>query len=195
MVVTCIYLVLPALFLLFYHRASVRATCRRRDPQIRWTDRCPMPVLAICILHAMAALCMPSMGGVYGWVIPVFGVLLSGAVGAAVTVLLALVLAWLACGTYRLQMAAWWGTLLLWLAGILNMLAFSPAGLREMYEKIGMPAAQLEMMQKSGMIESLSRAMPWMGLVGGVAWLGYLLYVRRYFVRSDDRMDSSAGSI
>ena len=54
----------------------------------------------------------------------------------------------------------------------------------EMYEKMHMPAAQLEMMRKSGMIELMSRWMPWMGLVGGAVWLGYLLYVRRWFVHN-----------
>ena len=120
-VMACIYILLPALFLLFYHRESVRATCQRRDPQIRWTDRCPMPVLALSILHALsAALCMPSMA-VYGWVMPAFGVILSGAAGAAVILSLTLAMAYLAWGTYRLQMAAWWGTLLLCIVGTLNM--------------------------------------------------------------------------
>ena len=179
----CIYILLPALFLLFYQRASVRATCQRRDPQIRWTDRCPLPVLALSILHASsAALWMPSMA-IYGWVMPVFGVILSGASGAAVILLLTLVLAYLAWGTYRLKMAAWWGTLLLWTVGNLNMLTFPRTNLMEMYEKMKMPAAQLELMRKSGVIDTMSRWMPWMGLVGGVVWLGYLLYVRRYFLR------------
>ena len=31
------------------------------------------------------------------------------------------------------------------------------------------------MMRKSGMIEMMSRWMPWMGFVGGAVWLGYLL--------------------
>ena len=182
-VVACIYILLPAIFLIFYHRESVRATCQRRDPQIRWTDRCPMPVLALSIFHTSGALCMPSTAA-YGFLIPVFGVFLSGTAGAAVVLFLTLVLAYLAWGTYRLQMAAWWGTLLLWIVGTLNMVAFPQTGLMEMYEKMGMPAAQLEMIRKSGMIEMMSRCMPWMGLVGGAVWLGYLLYVRRYFVRN-----------
>ena len=67
------------------------------------------------------------------------------------------------------------------------MIGFSRAGLlMEMYEKMEMPAAQLEMIRKSGMIEAISRWMPWMGLVGGAACLGYLWYVRRYFVRKAD---------
>jgi hypothetical protein len=183
-VIACIYILLPALFLVFYHHESVRATCQRRDPQIRWTDRCPMPVLALSIFFALtAAFCVPSMA-VYGGVVPVFGVILSGAAGAAVTLLLTLAMAYLAWGTYRLQMAAWWGTLVILILGTLNMLAFSETGLMEMYEKMRMPAAQLEMIRKSGMIELMSRWMPWMGLVGGAVWLGYLLYIRRYFVRN-----------
>ena len=63
---------------------------------------------------------------------------------------------------------------------------FSRNGLMEMYGKMGIPAAQMEMMRKSGVIESLSRWAPWLGLACGVAWLGYLLYVRHYFVRNDD---------
>ena len=33
----------------------MRATCLRRDPKARWTDRCPMPVLALSILTAWSA--------------------------------------------------------------------------------------------------------------------------------------------
>jgi hypothetical protein len=190
-VLACIYILLPALFLLGYHRASVRATCQRRNPQSCWTDRCPMPVLALSILSALSVVSMSSMAA-YGWVMPVFGVMLSGATGAAVILLLTLVLAYLAWGTYRLQMAAWWGMLLLSIVGSLNMVAFPPPDLMKMYEKMQMPAAQLEMMRKSGMIEMMSRWMPWMGLIGGVLWLGYLLYVRRYFVRN--REEKKAGS-
>jgi hypothetical protein len=183
-VVACIYILLPAIFLIFYHRESVRATCLRRDPQIRWTDRCPMPVLALSILLALSVVSMPS-ALVYGPVMPLFGVFVSGPAGAAVILLVTAAMAYFAWGTYRLQMAAWWGMLLLGIVGALNgVVTFSRTDLMEMYEKMRIPAAQLEMMRKSGMIETMSRWMPWMGLVGGAVWLGYLLYVRRYFVRN-----------
>ena len=55
----------------------------------------------------------------------------------------------------------------------------------EMYEKMRMPAAQLEMMRKLGLIEAMSRWMSWMALASGILWLGYLWYVRRYFVHAD----------
>jgi len=182
----CIYILLPAVFLVFCHHESVRATCQRRDPKIRWTDRCPMPVLALSIILAFSVVSLSSVVA-YGCVMPLFGVLISGAAGAVVIVLIALVLAYLVWGTYRLQMAAWWGTLLLWIAGTLNMVVtFSRTDLMEMYEKMGMPADQLEMIRKTGLVESMSHWGPWAGLVGGASAVGYLLYVRRYFVRSGE---------
>jgi hypothetical protein len=61
-------------------------------------------------------------------------------------------LAYLAWGTYRLKMAAWWGTLLLWIVGGANgVVMFSQTDLMEMYEKMGTPAAQSEMMAEVGL--------------------------------------------
>ena len=181
----CVYILLPALFLLFYHRASVRATCERRDPKVRWTDRCPMPVLALSIMLAMSVLCMP-MSLASGFGMPLFGVPITGLAGVIVILLMTLVLAYLAWGTYRLRMVAWWGAILVMILGTLNaVVTFSRMGLMEMYEKMGIPPAQLEMIRESGMVEAMSQWGPWLGpLVGGVVWLGYLLYVRRYFVRN-----------
>jgi hypothetical protein len=117
----------------------------------------------------------------------VFGFLISGAAGAVAIVLIALVLSYLALGTYQLQMAAWWGTTLLGIAGTLNMLVtFSRIDLMEMYKKMGMTTDQLEMMRKTGFVHSMSQWGPWMALVGGAGWLGFMLYVRRYFVRTGE---------
>ena len=182
-VMACIYILLPAIFVIFYHRESVRATCQRRDPQVRWTDRCPLPAPALSVVMAFSVVSMPS-AAVYGPVIPLFGVFLSGAAAAAAMLLITLALVYLGWGAYRLYMHAWWGTLLLGLAGTLNVaVTFLRSDLMKMYEQMRMPAAQLEIIRKSGMIEMMSRWAPWMGLVGGAVWLGYLLYVRRYFVR------------
>ena len=119
-VLACIYILLPGIFLIVCHHESVRATCQRRDPKIRWTDRCPMPVLALSVIMALSVVSMSSVAA-YGFVMPLFGVFISGAAGAVVILLLTLMLAYLAWGTYRLQMVAWWGTLLVCIAGTLNM--------------------------------------------------------------------------
>jgi hypothetical protein len=139
-VLACIYILLPGMFLLLCHHESVRTTCLRRDPKIRWTDRCPMPVLALSIMFALSLVSMFSLVA-YRCVVPVFGVFVSGAAGAAVIVLIDVVLAYLAWGTYRLQMAAWWGALLLGIAGTVNMVhTISRIDPMQMYQKMGMPA-------------------------------------------------------
>ena len=180
----CIYILLPGVYIVLCQNESVRATCQRRDPTVRWTDRCPMPVLALTVIQGSCAVATPSALA-YGSVIVLFGVFLSRATGAVAIVLIMLVLAYLAWGSYRLQMAAWWGTLLAGMVGALNMVVtFSRTDLMQMYKKMGLPPEQLEMMRKTGIVELMSRWGPWMGLVGAAGWLGYLLYVRRYFVIS-----------
>ena len=107
---------------------------------------------------------------------------ITGVRAAGVFHLVTVAMAYCAWGAYRRKLPAWWGMLLLGIVGTLNMVVTAwRTDLLEMYEKMRMPAAQLELMRKSGMIDMMSRWMPWMGLVGGALWLGYLLYVRRYF--------------
>jgi hypothetical protein len=188
----CLYILIPGGFLLLCHHESVRVTCLRRDPKIPWTDRCPMPVLALSLFMALSMLSMLSLAG-YRFTLPLFGVFVSGWTGAAVAGLIDVVLAWLAWGTYRLKMAAWWATLLLGIAGTVNGVIFIRHGdLMTMYEKMGMPADQLEMIRKLGMVEMLSQWGPWIAGASAIAWMGYLLYLRRYFVRGRDGTTAAA---
>jgi hypothetical protein len=43
---TVFYVIIPAVLVLFYGSKNVKATCEFRDSQVRWTDKCPLPVLA-----------------------------------------------------------------------------------------------------------------------------------------------------
>ena len=92
-------------------------------------------------------------------------------------------LGYLAWGTYRLKMAAWWGTLLLMIAGFASsVVTFSRVNIVEMYARMGFPAAQLEMIRKLG----LANMMCWVLVPTGAVMVGYLLYVRRDFVRAEE---------
>jgi hypothetical protein len=183
----CFYILLPGGFLLLCQSTAVRATCVRRDPKVPWTDRCPMPVLPLSIMLALTAISMP-LALISGNAMLLFGVFLSGPVGAAAYLLIALFMVCLAWGTYRLKMAAWWGMLLTGIAGGVNtVFIFSGNNLMTLYEKLNMPPEQLELFRKTGFFVAMSRWGPWMSLVGGAAWLGYLLYVRRYFIHSDEQ--------
>jgi hypothetical protein len=79
------YVVVPGLLVLFYSGRDVKATCEHRDPHIRWTDRCPPPVLAVSVVCAGWAASL-LFTAAYGWVIPFFGTILSGVPGAIAVV-------------------------------------------------------------------------------------------------------------
>lgn len=107
---------LPIGFVLFYGSRNVRATCEARDPQPRWTDRCPTPVLALALMSGFAALSFV----VYSFrpAFPVFGRVWTGAPGTLLFLLFALLEAAVAWGLYHLRPAAWWARLGLWLLNL-----------------------------------------------------------------------------
>jgi hypothetical protein len=122
----------------------------------------------------------------YGWVIPFFGVILSGLKGAAVAMVLMLLLVYAAWGTYKLSIRAWWCSVLLIVVWALSAgITFSRVSLWEFYERMNFPEQQLEMMKQFAMPQS-----PVMALFVGlwvIGLLGYLLYTRRYFAPSREQ--------
>lgn len=184
-----VYVVLPGSFLLFYQRASVRATCEARDPRIPWTDRCPKPVLALSLLLTFWSVMSLASTVTSGGMFPMFGATLYGLPGAAAFLLLALATACLAWGTYRLKPIAWWGTLLLFVAVPLSSwLTFSRTNPLDMYTKAGLSADQLETIRNSGVLESWPLMGTWGSLVGGVVAVGYLLCLRPCFGDQDEEI-------
>jgi hypothetical protein len=62
LVLLLIGLILPGAFVLFYRSESVKAECERRDPEERWTDRVPGPVVAVMMLLVVAAMLAIELG-------------------------------------------------------------------------------------------------------------------------------------
>ncbi len=179
------YVMLPGMFVLFYGSRHTKATCERKDATARWTDRCPLPVLAVCIAAAACAVWAPLMG-FYGWIVPFFGAILNGVSGAAVMILCAAILGYVAYGVYRLDIRAWWSALLLIVTACTSIcVTFSRLGMTDFYEKMNMPAEQLEFMSDIKFMDG--PAMVLCTAVCAAAILGYLFYIRRYFVQPTDR--------
>jgi len=176
---TVFYLIIPAAFVLFYGSKNVKATCEFRDSQVRWTDKCPLPVLAVAFIFAFWAVSM-LLTGLCGWLIPFFGSILSGLTGALVSLVAALLYLYVAWGTYKLRISAWWCSLLLTIVWTLSVvITFSRVSLLDFYEKMKLPEQQLEMMRNYVIPQS-----PIMPLFFGISFLGllgYLLYTKRYF--------------
>jgi hypothetical protein len=176
-----IFLVLlPIGFVLFYGSRNVRATCEARDPRPRWTDRCPAPVLALALMSAFAAVSFV----VYSVhpTFPIFGRLWTGAPGTLLFLLFALLEAAVAWGLYRLLPAAWWGRLGLWLLNGVSTAYTFHRGIDwgQLLRASGQPESPATLQ----MLQSLFTGPYFLALlVGiGIAFVGYLIWVRKYFV-------------
>jgi hypothetical protein len=171
------YVILPGAILFFHSRPSVRANFECLDPERRWTDACPLPVLGLSgfvLLGALGWLAATATGTMF------FGRVLGGLPGAALALACAGLSALLAWGLYRLSLAAWWGTLgltLLWFASWGVTMASMTA--EQFYAAMGMEQSARQ--QTVGMMAEVWWAMPWMAAVTGTAVVGYLLWLRRYF--------------
>jgi hypothetical protein len=176
------FVILPGLLVLFYRSRHVKATCEAHDPVVRWTDACPLPVLALSLLLAFGALSMLPMVLVYNGVMPFFGRFVSGVPG---TMLLLLVLAlWCYCAwaSYKLKPAGWW-TIFISFGVVMasGLITYARADLMEMYRLMGYPEQQIEQFQQYSFFKGNN--LFWMTAISTVPFFGYLLYVKRYFRR------------
>lgn len=181
---TVFYVIIPAALVLFYGSKNVKATCEFRDTKVRWTDKCPLPVLALSLMFGFWAVSMPFTV-CYGCAIPFFGRILTGLSGAGVVLLVMLLAGYVAWGTYRLSINAWWCAVLVIIGWALSaVITFSRVNILDFYEKMNFPEQQLDAMKQ--IIISQDYMVLFLGL-WAVAFLGYLLYTRRYFVRPPEQ--------
>jgi len=174
-----LYVLLPACFLIFYTRKSVKAAFARGEVGEAVTHRHPLPLLALCVWIAIAAL--STLIGLTVNAQVVFSIILTGAPAFAVTLALAGVQGWLARGLYRLERRAWWGTLafylLMGISGFVTLYRIPMTVLVERmgFDVAGQPAAAEEMTR---VIQSF---IPALALVGNLLFLSLVLYVGKYF--------------
>jgi hypothetical protein len=171
------YVVIPGALFLFYRSPNVKRTCEVRDPTERWTDRCPLPVLAYCLplgIGGIAMLCvMPWFHA-----LPVFGIVTSGGIGLLVTGFIAGVLLYLSHGFYQLKVGAWWIALgMLILGGVSSVVTFWSADLTDLYLKMGLDPRTAAMSANMMTQPSLK----WMTVLSMLPWLLWLFWIRRYF--------------
>jgi uncharacterized membrane protein SirB2 len=175
-----IYIVIPGALVLFYGNRNVKATCEFRDPQIRWTDKCPLPVLAVSLMCGLWAVLMLNKG-FYGWVMPFFGYIVSGMAGAGVALISMLLLGYIAWGTYKLNIKAWWCAVLVTIVWSISMgITYLRMNLFDFYKKMNFSDQQLEIM-KQYITPHYFMMVLLFGVCFVVGFLGYLLYIRRYF--------------
>jgi hypothetical protein len=173
------FVLVPALWIFFYGSRHVKATCEARDPVTRWTDACPLPVLALCLWTWLAVpmmLVMPLTGLA---VMPFFGVFVSGLTGSLFCLVIAAVWGVAGWWLYRLDARGWW---LIFVAMVLFMvsalLTYAHHDISELYQLQGLPQSQIDQIQKMGLFTG--NRMSWFTALFTLPFLGYLLFIKKY---------------
>lgn len=167
-----------AMFVFFYGSKNVKATFEARDPHIRWTDKCPLPVLALSLAYGLTTL--SALIGTYtNTPIPFFGTLLTGLASQVYYLLQLGLAAYLAWGTYNLTRNAWLMSVgLTVLFGASAVVSYSTIDMTTLYRAMNVPYDQIELMRQQGW--GTDRIAFIFGVLS-ILWLGYLVYVKKYF--------------
>jgi hypothetical protein len=175
-----VFVLLPAIWTIFYQSRHVKITCERRDPITRWTDACPLPVLGLCLwlwVSGPMSLLMPISG--HG-VMPFFGVFLTGLPATVFCLVVATLWTYAGCLLFKLDIRGWW---LIFIAMCVFMvsgvLTFTRHDMLEMYQLMNYPKAQLDQIQQSGLLEG--NRMIWLMSLSMLPFLGYLLFLKKFF--------------
>jgi hypothetical protein len=163
---------LPLLLFLFYRRADVRSTCERIDAKSRWTDRVPLPVLAVILALSFGAVAL-----IANMASPRFTILgreVTGATAAITLFALAGLSAVIAVQLYRLKESAWWTLILLQLIGV----AVAVSSLMTHDPGRTAPAGA------EGEIAAIYRDPLFLAILAAtwIAYFAFLVYLRRFFV-------------
>lgn len=169
---------LSTAFVLFFSSKNVTAIFEARDPHVRWTDKCPAPVLVLSLTNALGVL-----GGIFSIVqaapTPFFGTVLTGGAAQAYYTVLVALSAYLAWGMYKVARSAWWVAVIMTLVlGVSAAVSYSLLDTDTLYRAMNVPPQQVAALRMSGVGIGHLRQFT---TVAMTLWLGYLLYVKRYF--------------
>jgi MFS family permease len=173
------FVVLPIAFLLFYRSKNVEETCKHRDPVERWTDRRPLPIIAVALLAAVGSLYCLVMSFTTP-LFPFFGRYLTGLPGGVACLLFAVVDAFVAVAFLRLNIMGWWVALGAMTIRIISAaVTYGRADLMQAYARLGWSQDKLEAMSHNPLFRS--HAILWMSLAFMILYFGFLLWLKRYF--------------
>jgi hypothetical protein len=172
------YVLLTGVLVAFYQWSDVRETLAHFDRDPRWTDRCPVPALALSLLLVTLA-GVAAASAVARPVVPLFGAAITGLPAAAAYLALAAAMLLLARSTFKLRVIAWWTTALLFLLWAVSLVVTEIWGdLGGAYRRAGYSDDEIDT-SAQGLTDVM--ALAWF-VVFYAAAFGYLLYVRRFFV-------------
>lgn len=181
-VVVVMYVIIPGSLVLFYRSRHVKLTCEHRDPVERWTDRCPLPVIAWCIMQVYGAVSMLLMWR-FSAAVPLFGWVVTGWIAHAAWLAFSGFCLWSAWGFYRLKYQTWLAyTILASVGGLSGLVTFSQVELVDYYGMLGLPERQIKQIAASPLAQGHNFI--WFAALSFAVALGYLMFLQRYFIRT-----------
>jgi hypothetical protein len=175
-----IFILMPVIWILFYGNRNVKATCDAHNPVPSWTDACPLPVLALCLMAVLSAplgLIMPLFGH---FAVPLFGTILTGPMAGALSAAASALLAYAGWAMYRLKVTGWWIQLAIFgFYAASSCITFAHHDFVELYEKMGYPQATIDQLRANPFMQG--NRMTWLMPVLFIPVIGYLLFIKRYF--------------
>lgn len=173
------YVVLPAILFALLQGKPANDTCRYYDPHPRWTDRRPLPLLALSLMLGWSATS-------FLWqfahpVLPFFGLIVTGWPAMLASTLLSSAMAWIAWEVHQLRVRAWWGGLLATiLTGLSVAVTFAIHGAEGYFEIANFSAQELEQMKNSAFFKD--GTLNWTVVLTSLAYVAFFIYCRRYFL-------------
>lgn len=171
--------IIPLVLVLFYGSKSVKQTCEFRDTTIRWTDKCPLPVLGLSLVFVFFAL-FTLLSHFFGSPIPFFGIILTGTLRTIILLVGTILLLFLAWGFYNLNIKAFWTSVVVCIlgaiSGVVTSFTISPS---DFYKHMDFPPQTMEILNASPMPTKLN--MGFYTILWFVVIVGYLFYTKKYF--------------
>lgn len=175
-----IFLILPGTWLFFYRSPHVKATCEYLDPVVRWTDRCPLPVLAVVLWLIFSITTSVSMIFVGPAVLPVFGMFVIGVPAKLILAVMVGIWIYAIRGFYRLDGKAWWIVVVMMaIFFVSSAITYARVDILEIYPALGYSPQQIAEIAKFNFMKG--PMMVGFTLLWSVPLFGYLIYLRRFF--------------
>jgi hypothetical protein len=173
------FVLCPLIWIFFYQSPHVKATSEARDPVTRWTDACPLPVLALSLWLLPGASMMLFLPFTAHGVTPFFGMFLTGLSGSFLCLVIAAIWAYAAWLLYKLDVRGWWLILMAVLVVLVStVLTYARHDMIEVYHLMGYPEAQIEQIQKIGLFTG--HRMNWLIVSCMAPFLAYILFIKKY---------------
>jgi hypothetical protein len=186
-VLILLQLVFPLVAIAFYGSKSVQYTCERLNPNLSWTDRCPLPLLAMSFISILGSLSIVTASST-NYTVYLFGHVISGMPGMLVVLFISVACGYVGWGAFMRKMHAWWSAYaVVLLTSASMMLTFSEMDMSELYAHMGYSIGQASQLSKTSLINPLT--LTFVSCAWGVMACIYLVWVRDCFRPEKDEVE------